>query len=226
MIALAIEYAGPVFYFRVPGLGRSTISDWNISGAHIAERCGLFIIIALGESILVAGATFAHMDLAWLPVLTFAATFVGTVAMWWVYFNIGAERGAHVIAHAVDPGRLGRLAYTYIHILLVGGIVLFAVGDEMMLAHPLGHADIRAGIALAGGPLLFLIGNALFKRAVFGEVLLSHMTGCVLLAGLVGLGAVLPPLSIGAGAACVLLLVATWETIICGQAPCEEESGI
>lgn len=215
--ALAIEYAGPALYFRVPGLGRSALADWDISGAHLAERCGLFIIIALGESVLMAGTTFGHMALTPLTVGSFAVAFGGTVAMWWVYFNIGAERAAHVIADAADPGRLARLAYTYIHMLLAAGVVLTAVGDEMLLAHPLGHPDIRAGIALAGGPLLFLLGNALFKQAVFGLTMLSHIAGCVALAALIAAGAVLPPLPLAGMALAVLMVVAGWETVACGE---------
>ncbi|MGO8212798.1 low temperature requirement protein A, partial [Rhizobium ruizarguesonis] len=53
VIALAIEYAGPAAGFAVPGLGRSTARDWDVSGAHMAERCALFVIICLGEAILV-----------------------------------------------------------------------------------------------------------------------------------------------------------------------------
>ena len=59
-VALAIEYTGPAVGFFVPGLGRSETADWAIEGGHLAERCGLFVIIALGESILVTGATFAN----------------------------------------------------------------------------------------------------------------------------------------------------------------------
>jgi low temperature requirement protein LtrA len=58
--ALAIEYAGPFTFFFVPGLG-STPQEWQISGAHMAERCGLFIIIVLGEGIIITGATFAEL---------------------------------------------------------------------------------------------------------------------------------------------------------------------
>ena len=61
LVALAIECAGPWLYFAVPGLGRSSTSDWNVHGGHLAERCGLFVIIALGESLLVTGATFAGL---------------------------------------------------------------------------------------------------------------------------------------------------------------------
>src|SRR5438874_2528117 len=86
-VALGIEYAGPSVGFGVPGLGRSNTADWDVEGHHFSERCSLFIIIALGESILVTGATFA--DLAWGPsqLAAFAGAFVGSIAMWWIYFD-------------------------------------------------------------------------------------------------------------------------------------------
>ena len=59
LIALAIDNIGPIFFFFVPGLGRSTLADWDVEGGHLAERCGLFVIIALGESVLITGATFS-----------------------------------------------------------------------------------------------------------------------------------------------------------------------
>ena len=105
-IALAIEYASPACGFWTPGLGRSTTTEWDVSGAHMAERCGLFIIIALGELILVTGATFGKMDWTAATIAAFAVAFIGSVAMWWIYFNIGAERAAEYIAAADDPGRL------------------------------------------------------------------------------------------------------------------------
>jgi low temperature requirement protein LtrA len=94
MLALAVDFAAPALYFWLPGLGRSTIADWQVEGGHFSERCGLFIIIALGESILITGATFA--DLAWNAehVGAFLVAFAGSVAMWVVYFNIGAERSS------------------------------------------------------------------------------------------------------------------------------------
>ena len=115
-----IEYAAPACGFWTPGLGRSTTADWDVSGAHMAERCGLFIIIALGESILVTGATFGKMDWTAATVAAFAVAFIGSVAMWWIYFNIGAERAAEhdrglrrsrppcarrLHLHASSPGR-------------------------------------------------------------------------------------------------------------------------
>jgi low temperature requirement protein LtrA len=61
-LAVAIESMGPIAYFWVPGMGRSTTTDWTVEGGHMAERCALFVIIALGESILITGATFAELS--------------------------------------------------------------------------------------------------------------------------------------------------------------------
>jgi low temperature requirement protein LtrA len=114
--------------------------------SHLAERCGLFIIIALGESVLVTGATFACLDWAPVSAAAFVVAFIGSIAMWWIYFNIGAERGSRHIAQSKDPGRAARVAYTYLHLLFVGGIILAAVGDELMLAHPLGPVEMNTAI--------------------------------------------------------------------------------
>jgi low temperature requirement protein LtrA len=170
VVALAIEYAGPSLGFWTPGLGRSTTADWNVEGGHMAERCGLFVIIALGESILVTGATFSN--LAWsLPVvLAFLSAFLSSLAMWWIYFNAGAERGTETITSSGDPGRLARLAYTYIHLFIVAGIIVTAVGDEFTLAHPDSHAGMKMATAIVGGPTLYLIGTLLFRRAVTGHL--------------------------------------------------------
>jgi low temperature requirement protein LtrA len=102
--ALVVEYAGPQLFFFVPGLGRSTLEEWDISGAHMAERCALFIIISLGEGILVTGATFADLQPSLRAVLDFLSAFLGTVAMWWIYFDVGARRGSELIEHEQHAG--------------------------------------------------------------------------------------------------------------------------
>lgn len=211
--ALAIEYASPAVGFYVPGLGRSSTEDWDIEGGHIAERCGLFVIIALGESILVTGATFA--DLAWngTTVAAFIVAFVGSVAMWWIYFNLGAERGSRRIAHSTDPGRVARLAYTYIHIVIVAGIIVSAVADELVLTHPTGHVEKSTLAVILGGPAVYLVGNILFKYAIAGRLPPSHLAGLTLLAVLILAADHLSPLQLGAAASAVLVIVAIWETI-------------
>ncbi len=180
-IALAIEYAGPIATFWVPVLGRSSTTDWQVEGGHIAERCALFIIIALGESILITGATFADLQWDAATVAAFMVAFAGSVAMWVVYFNIGAERSSQRIASSDDPGRLARSAYTYMHLPIVAGIIVAAVADELVLHHPGGHTEAGTAIVTIGGPALYLAGNAAFKRFSAPYVPLSHIIGLALL---------------------------------------------
>lgn len=212
IVALAIEYTSPVFRFWTPWHGASTTADWDVDGGHMAERSALFIIIALGESVLVTGATFAELEPTSGAVLAFIASFGATVAMWWLYFNVGAERARHHIEHAADRGAVARIGYTYVPVLLVGGIIVTAVADELTLAHPLGHhADLATILVIVGGPALYLFGSLCFKRIAMGKMPLSHLAGLVLLvlAGLVG--PMLDPMPLSLLTTAILLLVAVWE---------------
>jgi len=211
LVALIIEYSAPALGFRVPGLGKSTTEDWDVSGAHLAERCALFIIICLGEAVLQAGKTFAEQPVTPLIVAVFITAFVGTVALWWIYFQFGHERASHRIEHDDAPGRLAREAFTYAHILILGGIILSVVGDEFLFAHPHEQADMYAAAAILGGPAVFLIGNLWFKGATTGRPPLSHIAGIV---GLVLLLFTLPMVvvyQLGILATAVLIVVAIWE---------------
>jgi len=216
-LALAIEYVSPAAAFWTPGLGRSSIKDWAVEGGHMAERCALFIIIALGESVLVTGATFA--DLKWTPqtVGGFLIAFTGSLAMWWIYFHKGADAGAHNIVHVKDPGRVARLAYTYLHLPIVAGIVVVAVGDELVLAHPDGHSDMKTVLSLVGGPLLFLFGAIMFKHTIHGWWQLSHMVGIAALIVLAPFGHLLSPLILSAVTTAILLIVGAWEAVSIGD---------
>ncbi len=165
-VALAIEYVSPAVRFWTPGLGFSSVQAWAVEGGHMAERCAGFIIIALGEAVVVNAATFA--DLAWTHenVTAFVSAFVSSIAMWWIYFHKGAEAGSEMISKSAESGRVARLAYTYLHMPIVGGIILTAVADEVVLKHPAGHSDLRTLFCAVGGPLLFLVGTILFKHAI------------------------------------------------------------
>jgi len=213
LVALGIEYAGPALGFRVLRLGRSETTDWNVEGGHLSERCALFIIIALGESILMTGATAAKLPVTAANLTAFLNAFLSSIAMWWIYFHIGAERASHHIARSGDPGRIARIAYTYLHVLLVAGIILVAVGDELVIAHPGGHTEGRTAIAVLAGPAFYLLGNLLFKRITAGWYPLSHLVGLGLLAVLAPTWTVLPPLGFSLAATAILILVAAWEAI-------------
>ena len=221
-VALGIEVVSPALYFWVPGLGRSSVADWDVDGGHMAERCALFIIIALGESLLVTGATFAQASWNGTIVAGFASAFVGTVAMWWLYFHRGATAGHHRIAAAADPGRQARLAYTYLHLPIVAGIIVCAVADEMVLVHP-GHADTAAMVAMIGGPALYLGGVAAFKWVSHDRPLppLSHVVGLALLAVLVVPAALhlLSALALHVATTAVLVVVGAWEELSLRRAP-------
>ncbi|MDB5316635.1 MAG: low temperature requirement [Rhodospirillales bacterium] len=211
IVAIVIEYASPLALFWTPGLGHSTPDDWQVEGEHLAERCGLFIIIALGESILVSGATFAKQSWDALHSAAFAICLLGSIAMWWVYFHVGAERGSAHITNSKDPGRIARNGYTYLHALIVGGIVLSAVSDEILLAHPDGAVSLGAGAAIIGGPALYLAGCGLFKRMSLGWFPLSHRIGLGIMAALVGLAFFVSPLVLGTAATAALILAGAWE---------------
>lgn len=212
IVALSLEIFGPFVGYFVPGLGRSTTSDWKIDGSHMAERCSLFVIIALGESILVTGATAAGQPATLPAVCAFVIAFLGSVAMWWIYFNIGAERGSRQIAGSDDPGRVARAVYTYFHIPIIAGIVVSAVADELTIAHPDGHLHLPEAACLLGGPALYLAGNLFFKRASARNYPLSHLVGLGLLVLLAPVALWMTPLMLGTATTVVLIVVALWET--------------
>lgn len=210
-LALVIDYAGPSLGYHSPGLGKTRSTEWDVSGHHIAERCGLFIIIALGESILVTGATFSGLAWSGPVVWAFIASALGSIAMWWLYFDTASEFGTRLISNSGNPARIARLAYTYLHIFLVAGIILTAVADEFVLAHPSGHTDGKTSIAVLGSSALYLFGSLLFKRAISGATPFSHLVAIALLAALMPAGSHMDPWLLSSLSTVVLCGVALWE---------------
>lgn len=217
LAALGIEYAGPMTMFPVPGLGRSKLSDWDISGSHMAERCALFIIIALGEGIVVTGSSFSGAAPSPGLIAALVTAFLGSGLMWWLYFDLGAERGARLMAGHAQVGRIARNAYTYLHMPIVLGIVIWAVADALLLEQFAGPASRELVLYQTGGALLFIGGLALFKRFAntFGNFPLSHGVALVLFAAL-GLWGWLVPVGAVPFAALgvvILVLTAVWEWV-------------
>jgi len=212
-VALTIEYISPAVRFWIPKYGASSIEDWAVEGGHMAERCAGFIIIALGESIVVTGATFA--DLAWTleTVSAFVSAFIGALAMWWIYFHKGAGAGSELISRSSEPGRLARLAYTYLHMPIVAGIILSAVADDLVLTHPSDHSDPKTVVSGLGGPLLFLIGTILFKHTIRGWLQLSHGVGIASLGILAWFAGALSPMMLSILTTAIMIMVATWESV-------------
>lgn len=214
LAALAVEYASPALYFFVPGLGRSHTDDWTIEGGHMAERVGLFIIICLGETLLISGATFAALDWSSASVwAAFVSAVLSTVAMWRLFFSQAHESASHAIMHAAEPGRLARRAYTYSPILVIAGVMVVAVSDELALAHPDGHVSTAAALTLLGGPILFLLGTAVAIWTIWGRIAWGRLVCCAVLA--VG-WLVVPwttPLILSLASTVVLMAVGVWESL-------------
>lgn len=210
-VALIIEYAAPELRFFVPGLGRSHSSDWDISGEHMAERCALFVMICLGESILAIGRSFAEQDLSVPVIATFVGAFGVSGLMWWIYFHFGQAKASREIQETTEPGEVALHVFTYGHMPVVAGIVLCAVSSEHLLAHPTEVTDLARAAAILGGPALFLLGNLWVKRMTTGRIPYSHCAGLVLLVAALPLAPGLVGGWAGLAGALALLVVAVWE---------------
>lgn len=212
-VAAGLDTLAPAMGFFVPGLGVSKAAQWKVEGGHLSERCALFIIIALGESVLVTGATFSEHDWTAVGVLAFLIAFLGTVAMWWIYFDTGSERSGAHMTQSEAPGGAARLGYTYIHQIIVLGIIVCAVADAHILAHPDGHVSVASAAVIIGGPALYLLGVGLFKYPLLAHFPLSHLVGLGLLALLAPFAALLSPLLLALAATVALMVSAAWEVV-------------
>jgi low temperature requirement protein LtrA len=213
LIALVIEYGSASLGFRIPGLKAPGVDEWDVSGPHIAERSALFVIIAVGESFLVTGFAFVDQEASAWGIAGLFLAFVNGVAMWWLYFDHGERAGSKAIAASDTPGRIARLAYTYVHAIIIAGIVLTSVADKSVLEHPEDAMTLPVAVIIVGGPLFYLVGLLLFRWIVTRTVLVSHIVGIGLLALAGAASALLTPLALGAATSVVLIIVAAWETI-------------
>ena len=196
--------------FYVPGMGRSRTEEWTISGSHFAERCQAFVLIALGESIVVTGATASAAGLTSTVVLCLVVAFVETAALWWLYFGAAAEDTRAAMRACQDPGRLARDAYTYLHLPIIAGIIATAVSNDLLIAGP--H-DAPRGVAQAmilGGPSLYLLGESLFRWRMTG-VAKAHRVAVAALILLIPLGGHLETLPLSIVVAALLTVLAVWE---------------
>ena len=213
--SVCVDLLGGVVGFYTPGLGRSRTSDWTIEGGHFAERCQAFILIALGESIVIIGATLTEVkDVTASSVASFVIAFVGSVALWWLYFDQSAGAAAEMIARSDDPGRLGRSAYHLIHPVMVAGIIVTAAADEKVLSDPAQPASAAAAWMILGGPALFLAGHAAFKLVVWRAVSWPRLAGIAVLALLALAAGAIPALALAACAAVLVVAVAASDRLI------------
>ncbi|MGN9915430.1 low temperature requirement protein A [Micromonospora palomenae] len=210
-LALALDYTGLVIAWPVPGLGCSRIEVWKGAGEHLAERYQQFIVIALGETILLTGLTFAEQ---FTPdrVVPSVVSFATTMLMWRIYFH----RAGAVLPDAIEaipsPARLGRSAF-HTHLAIVTGILATGVGHALVIHHPVLHEDPLWLAVILGGPALFLAGRSRLEYEVFARVSPSRVIGLLTLAALVPVMVRRPPLIATSTAATVLAGIAAWDTI-------------
>jgi low temperature requirement protein LtrA len=162
-VTIGLEYLLGALGMPTPGLGRSSTADWNIAPSHMDERYQQFLIIALGESVVVSGATLADGPLSVMRLVAFALAFAGIVAMWWIAFHRVSERVTAAFERSSDPGRWGR-AYSFILVLIFAGIIVTAVGIEIVITHAFEPMALAWTVVLCGGPLLFVTGHTLLLR--------------------------------------------------------------
>jgi low temperature requirement protein LtrA len=179
LVALAIDYGAPVALYRVPGMARMGEDSWHVSTAHFSERFALFIIIALGESIVLTGATLSDAGLGTPVLAAFATAFLVTAALWWLYFTYVARVAERRLEMAANRTRTARDAYTYLHVVFVAGIIVSAVGDELVIAHPSEPLKGPEVAAVVAGPAIYLVGHALFRLRLAGSVSWRRLGGAV-----------------------------------------------
>jgi low temperature requirement protein LtrA len=210
--AILLDLCAPFAGYWLPRRGHAATTDYDIDAGHFTERCEGFIIIALGESIVVTGATAVDAGLTATVVLCLGVAFVQTAALWWLYFGAVAEHTRAVMRSCEDPGRLARDAYTYLHLPIIAGIIAVAVGDDLLIAAP-GQAAHGVGLGVVlGGPVLFLLGESLFRMRVTGAANAKRFAVAGLLVLLAPAGAHVSALALSAMVGALLIGLAWWES--------------
>jgi low temperature requirement protein LtrA len=205
-VALAIDYLGPA----VIGMGRG----WRVAPEHFAERYGLIILIALGESMVAIGVG-AGFELVAGVLVGAALGIVVVSALWWLYFDVAAifARRRLMQASGLEQARLARDSYGYLHLPMVAGIVLFALGLETTLGHVGEALDTVPAVGLCGGAALYLLGHIAFLFRTTGRVFRRRTVGASALLALVPAAIAIPALGALALVSAVCSLVVAYEVL-------------
>ncbi|MEU8287606.1 low temperature requirement protein A [Micromonospora sp. NPDC048905] len=179
--ALAIEYLAARCGWPVPWLGRSTVSKWEIAGEHLAERYQQFFLVALGETILVAGFAYSEGPYESGHVWAFALALATSIMLWRIYVQRAGRILGEAVVKARHPASIGRSAADT-HLVMVVGLAATAIGYELIIHNPLEQIP-GAWLAMAlGGPALFLAGRARLEYEVFARVSPSRWIALLVLA--------------------------------------------
>ncbi len=211
-LALGLDVAAPYFFIDPAG--------WKLAPGHFAERHGLIVIVALGESIVAIGIG-AELGLDAGIVAAGVLGVALTAAMWWVYFDVVALVAGRRLAEA-EPGReqneMARDSYSYLHFPMVAGIVLVALGLKKTLAHVGDPLDIVAALALLGGVAAYLLGHVAFRYRHVQTINRRRLTLSFVLLALLPLAVELPALAMLSLVTVLLWAMIAYETRSYGEA--------
>jgi low temperature requirement protein LtrA len=206
VVALALAYLAPA----VLGLGRG----WRLAPEHFAERYGLIMLIALGESIIAIGIG-AGLELTAGVIVGAALGAVVVSALWWLYFDVAAilARTRLVEATGVDRARLARDAYNYLHLLMIAGVVLFALGLKTTLQDVGDALETVPAVALCGGVALYLSAHIGFLFRTTGRIFRRRSIAALVLLALIPLAREIPALVSLLLVAAITVLVVAYEAL-------------
>jgi low temperature requirement protein LtrA len=208
-LAAAIDYSGPAWLTRkrLRGLQRVAV-------AHFAERYGSFVILCLGESILAIGVGVGNAErrLTVGLVLGGGLALLVAIGLWWTYFDRFAERAQARLRDHPDPVLAAADAYSYIHLIIVAGIIIFAAGVRLVVHNPVSTPMPSSGrFMLCGGVATYLLGLAAFRWRMAGERGAARPLAALVLLAVAALGGGLPAWSIPALTATVVGLLCVAE---------------
>ena len=204
-VAVAIDYAGPAWLTRerLRGLQRVAV-------AHFAERYSLFVIICLGESIVAIGVGASHVHLTVRLVAVVALGLVTAAAMWWTYFDSAPLAESRLRVHS-DPVLAAADAYSYLHLVIVAGIIIFAAGVRQLVAALAQMPPDSVRMALCGGVAAYLLGHVAFGWRLIGQLEYLKLALVIALLILYGVSAGISPWGLMAVIAGLLVLLGLLE---------------
>jgi low temperature requirement protein LtrA len=149
------------------------LEGWNLHADHFVERHGLIVIIALGETLIVAAAGLSDAALTPLAIVTGALAVAVTSGMWWSYFSHARRAFEHALGGRDGHARssMARDVFSVMHFPMLCGVIAMAAGTEVALAHPEARLDTGVRVALSAGALLFVGGTAAAIWRATGRVL-------------------------------------------------------
>jgi low temperature requirement protein LtrA len=209
----ALWIAALVVHFL--GLSLSGLKGWRVSPAHFAERHGLIVIIALGESIVAVGAGAAGLRVDGALIVAAVLGTTAAFALWWAYFDVVAlvaERRLRA-AEGVARARMARDSYTYLHLPMIAGIVLLALGVKKTVAHTGDELATVAAVGLCGGPALYLLAHVAFRLRNVHTWNPRRLAAAALLIALIPVATAVPALLALAIVTAVLAVLVAYEAV-------------